>query len=116
MQEMGNPLTVTHSLTHSLTYLFTRFRMGHKEILDGMIKDGLWDPYSNIHMGNCGEICAKAHHFTREMMDEYTISTFTKAQNAFKNGLFHNEIVPVAGDGGAHSLIHSLTHLLLLTH
>ena len=90
--------------------------MGHKEMIDGMIKDGLWDPYNNIHMGNCGEICAKANNFTREMMDEYTISTFTKAQNAYKNGLFNDEIVPTVGSAGTHSLL--LTHLLThsLTH
>jgi len=76
------------------------YRMGHKEMIDGMIKDGLWDPYNNIHMGNCGEICAKAYNFTREMMDEYTISTFTKAQNAYKNGLFNDEIVPIVGSAG----------------
>lgn len=76
------------------------YRMGHKEMIDGMIKDGLWDPYNNIHMGNCGEICAKANYFTREMMDEYTISTFTKAQNAYKNGLFNDEIVPTVGSAG----------------
>ena len=42
------------------------FRMGHKEAQDSMIADGLWDPYNNIHMGNCAEVCAKEHTITRQ--------------------------------------------------
>ena len=48
----------------------TGYRMGHGQLTDGMIFDGLWDPYNNVHMGNCGDACAKEFNFTREAQDE----------------------------------------------
>ena len=47
------------------------YRMGDGKIVDGMIYDGLWDPYSNVHMGACGDRCAAEYKFTREAQDEY---------------------------------------------
>lgn len=77
----------------------TGYRMGHGQIIDGMIKDGLWDPYGNVHMGNCGEVCAKHYNFTREAQDEYSINTYKRAQEAYAAGMFANEIVPVEVKG-----------------
>lgn len=77
----------------------TGYRMGHGQIIDGMIKDGLWDPYGNVHMGNCGEVCAKHYNFTREAQDEYSINTYKRAQDAYDAGMFANEIVPVEVKG-----------------
>ncbi len=77
----------------------TGYRMGHGQIIDGMIKDGLWDPYGNVHMGNCGEVCAKHYNFTREAQDEYSINTYKRAQEAYAAGMFTNEIVPVEVKG-----------------
>ncbi len=77
----------------------TGYRMGHGQIIDGMIKDGLWDPYGNVHMGNCGEVCAKHYNFTREAQDEYSINTYKRAQDAYAAGMFANEIVPVEVKG-----------------
>ncbi len=77
----------------------TGYRMGHGQIIDGMIKDGLWDPYGNVHMGNCGEVCAKHYNFTREAQDEYAINTYKRAQEAYAAGMFANEIVPVEVKG-----------------
>lgn len=77
----------------------TGYRMGHGQIIDGMIKDGLWDPYGNVHMGNCGEVCAKHYNFTREAQDEYSINTYKRAQEAYATGMFANEIVPVEVKG-----------------
>jgi len=60
-----------------------------------LIKDGLWDVYNQIHMGNCAENTVKKYGITREEQDEYAISSFKKAQAAWKNGLFKDEVVPV---------------------
>ena len=70
-------------------------RMGNSQMVDSMINDGLWDPYNNQHMGNCGELCAKEIHITREEQDQFAIQSFKRAQEAQKSGKFKNEIVPV---------------------
>ncbi len=71
------------------------YRMGNGAIIDGMIKDGLWDPYGNVHMGNCGEVCAKHYNFTREQQDEFAINSYKRAMEATSAGYFKNEIVPI---------------------
>lgn len=71
------------------------FRMGNQNLVDGMIYDGLWDPYNNQHMGNCAELCAKEKNFTREAQDQYAIESFKRAQAAQKAGKFSAEITPV---------------------
>lgn len=73
----------------------TGFRMGHGQVMDSMIMDGLWDPYNNQHMGNCAELCAKEKSFSREAQDAYAIESFKRAQEAQKAGKFKSEIVPV---------------------
>jgi acetyl-CoA C-acetyltransferase len=60
-----------------------------------MVNDGLWDPYSNQHMGNCAELCAKERNIPRSAQDEFAAESYTRAQNAIKNGSFKAEIVPV---------------------
>jgi len=71
------------------------YRMGDGKIVDGMIFDGLWDPYSNVHMGNCGDACAKEYGFSREAQDEYARESFRRALSAQREGLFDKEITPV---------------------
>jgi acetyl-CoA C-acetyltransferase len=71
------------------------YRMGHGQIIDGMIKDGLWDPYGNVHMGNCGEVCASHYQFTREEQDAFAVASYKKAESAIQNGHFSAEIVGV---------------------
>ena len=71
------------------------YRMGPATIVDSMVKDGLWDPYNNFHMGNAAEICVKENHFTREQQDAFAIDSYKKAQAAINAGVFKNEIVPV---------------------
>ena len=71
------------------------YRMGNAALVDSMIKDGLWDPYKDIHMGNCAEMCAAKYHFTREEQDAYALESYKRAQNASKTCLFSAEIVPV---------------------
>ena len=70
-------------------------RLGHKEIMDSMILDGLWDPYDNMHMGNCAELCANKKEHTRDAQDEFAIESYKRAHKAQKEGLFDNEIVEV---------------------
>ena len=71
------------------------FKYGHGEILDSVLLDGLTDVYNKIHMGNCAEICAKNMTITREELDEFAINSYTKAQNAQKEGRFKEEMVPL---------------------
>ncbi|KAF2277172.1 thiolase [Westerdykella ornata] len=68
---------------------------GDQKLQDGLIGDGLWDVYNQIHMGNCAENTAKKYQISREEQDEYAILTYRRAQQAWKDGLFKEEIVPV---------------------
>jgi acetyl-CoA C-acetyltransferase len=78
----------------------TGYRMGHGELVDAMVRDGLWDAYTNRHMGNCGELCAAQYHFTREQQDDFAIISFTRALAAGNQGRFTKEIVPVEVNSG----------------
>lgn len=71
-------------------------RMGHGKMVDGMIHDGLWDPYGDFHMGIAGEKCAKEFSFTREEQDAFATESFRRALAAQKDGQFKNEIVGVS--------------------
>ncbi len=71
------------------------YRLGHGEVLDSLVKDGLWDVYNNIHMGSCAESCARDFHFTREEIDEFSINSYKRANEANRKGVFNDEIVPV---------------------
>ncbi len=73
----------------------TGFRMGHATVLDTMIHDGLWDPYNNVHMGNCGDLCARECNYTRAQLDEYAAESYRRALDAQKAGRLGAEIVPV---------------------
>ena len=70
-------------------------RMGNKTAIDAMVHDGLWDPYGNVHMGNCGEVCATEYKFTREEQDEYAMQSLEYAKAAQASGVFDWEIAPV---------------------
>jgi acetyl-CoA C-acetyltransferase len=69
--------------------------LGHGQLTDGLISDGLWDVYNDQHMGMCGEKCAKDHNFTREDQDEYTKESYRRALDAI-NGSVFEEVVPVS--------------------
>src|SRR4030095_14538967 len=71
------------------------FRLGHQQMLETMIHDGLWDPYNDLHMGNCAEQCARRFAFTREQQDAYAVESFRRAQKAVASGDFAREIAPV---------------------
>lgn len=71
-------------------------RLGHGQVLDSMIKDGLWDAYNDKHMGNCAELCASEKHYSREDQDAFAKASYTRAQSAQENGSFSYEIAPVS--------------------
>ena len=72
---------------------------GNVQMEDGLIKDGLWDVYNQFHMGICAETTAKKYKITREMQDEYAIQSYSRAQEAWRNQAFKDEIAPVSVKG-----------------
>ncbi len=71
-------------------------KFGNILMLDGITKDGLLDVYSKVPMGNCAELCAKEYNVTREDQDAFAVDSYKKSANAWKNGHFENEVVPVS--------------------
>lgn len=71
------------------------YRLGHGEIKDSIVLDGLWDVFNNIHMGSCAESCARDFSFQREELDNFTVSSYKRAIEANNSGRFKDEIVPV---------------------
>ncbi|MBL8112913.1 MAG: thiolase family protein [Acidobacteria bacterium] len=74
-------------------------RMGHAQLVDSMIHDGLWDPYKNTHMGNCAELCAGKYGFTREAQDAYALESYQRARRANEAGDFKAEMAAVTIEG-----------------
>jgi acetyl-CoA C-acetyltransferase len=81
------------------------YRLGNGEVIDSMVKDGLWDVYNNIHMGNCAEACAKDFQFKREELDEFAINSYKKALDAQQSGRFKDEIIDVKVKAGREEII-----------
>lgn len=77
----------------------TGLRMGHGQVVDSMVADGLWDPYKNIHMGSCAELCAGRFAFTREAQDAFAYESYQRARRANEAGDFKAEMAPVTLDG-----------------
>src|ERR1051325_3666263 len=76
------------------------YRMGNGELVDSMIRDGLWDVYRNVHMGLCGDRCAEKYGFTRDQQDDFAVTSFKRAAQASASGLFAAEIIPVEVKAG----------------
>jgi acetyl-CoA C-acetyltransferase len=76
-------------------YLRGGTKMGGLELVDTMIKDGLWDAFNGYHMGNTAENVAKQWQITRQQQDEFAVASQNKAEAAQKAGKFKDEIVPV---------------------
>jgi len=70
-------------------------RLGHGKMLDSMIFDGLWDPYSDVHMGSCAELCASEYAITREEQDAFSRESYRRAQAAIAGGAMAAEIAAV---------------------
>lgn len=71
------------------------YRLGHAELIDSLVKDGLWDVYNNFHMGNGGELCAAKYRLTRRELDDFALESYRRAREAIATGIFKEEIVPV---------------------
>jgi acetyl-CoA C-acetyltransferase len=71
------------------------YRLGHAELVDSMVKDGLWDVYNNFHMGKGGELCAAKYRLSRIELDDFALESYRRAQEAISTGAFKREIVPV---------------------
>jgi acetyl-CoA C-acetyltransferase len=92
----------TESMSNAPYYLTKQrygSKFGHQEIVDGIIKDGLWDVYNQFLMGDAAEICAEENHLTRQEQDDYCKMSYSRAQQATENGSFNNEIVSVTIKG-----------------
>jgi len=73
----------------------TGHKMGNSILIDGMIKDGLWDVYNDYHMGCAAELCARDMKISREEQDKYAEESYRRSAAATEKGLFKEEIVPV---------------------
>jgi acetyl-CoA C-acetyltransferase len=70
-------------------------RLGHGRLIDSTIHDGLWDPYNDMHMGSCAELCAAEYKLTREAQDAFALESYRRARAASEDGSFAAEIVAV---------------------
>ncbi|OEK01574.1 acetyl-CoA acetyltransferase [Roseivirga sp. 4D4] len=84
----------------NIPYYIPKARYGYKygngELVDGLVKDGLWEVYNEFPMGNCADNTAKEMNISREAQDEYAINSYKKAAESTAAGKFKNEIIPVA--------------------
>jgi acetyl-CoA C-acetyltransferase len=81
------------------------YRMGNGEIVDAMVRDGLWDIYNNVHMGTCGDRCAEKYSITRDQQDDFAVASFTRAIDAMKKGLFTDEIQSIPVRAGKETIV-----------
>ncbi len=105
--QCGDASAIVAGGTESMTkapYLLEKarqgYRMGNGELIDSMIRDGLWDAYNNVHMGTCGDTCATKYSFSREEQDTFAIASYKRALEATANGTFAKEIVTVQAPAG----------------
>ena len=71
------------------------YRLGHGDLIDSMISDGLWDVYNDMHMGNCAEICARDRNYTISDQNDFAKESYRRAIDAQKKGIFNNEIISI---------------------
>ena len=71
-------------------------KLGDMKLIDGLVKDGLTDVYNKVHMGNCAELCAKEMNISREAQDTFAIESYNRSADAWANGKFNAEVVPVS--------------------
>jgi len=73
----------------------TGYRLGHAQLLDSMITDGLWDPYENFHMGMTAELVAEKYNLGREAQDRFAVESHRRAVHAMKSCFFESQILPI---------------------
>jgi acetyl-CoA C-acetyltransferase len=72
------------------------YKLGHGTLVDGLVKDGLWDVYKDYHMGNAAELCAADCKISREDQDAYALESYRRSNEAYKHGKFSSEIAPIS--------------------
>src|SRR5436309_4383357 len=80
------------------------YRMGNGELIDSVIRVGLWDVYNKVHMGTCGDRCAEKFSFTRQQQDDFAVASFKRALEAASKGVFAREIEPVQVKAGRETI------------
>ncbi|KNE66557.1 acetyl-CoA C-acetyltransferase [Allomyces macrogynus ATCC 38327] len=93
------------SMSNVPFYFPRNAKYGHQTAKDGIINDGLWDVYNQVHMGNCAEHTAKEHGITREQMDAHAVESYKRSAAAWANGVFANEVVPVTVGEGKRAVV-----------
>lgn len=93
MESMSN-------VPHYLPSLRTGVKLGESKLVDGLVHDGLWDPYSDMHMGSCAELCATQHGFDRAAQDGFAKKSYEQALTAEALALAAKEIAPVEVPAG----------------
>jgi acetyl-CoA C-acetyltransferase len=73
----------------------TGYRLGHGNLIDSMLLDGLWDVYNDIHMGSCAEICARDRDYSISDQNDFAKESYRRAIDAQKSGAFNNEIISI---------------------
>lgn len=84
-------------------------RMGHAQLVDGMLKDGLWDPYNAVHMGECAEACAAERGITRQQQDAHALASVQRARAASSSGATSEEVIGVDVPGRGSMPAHAVT-------
>jgi acetyl-CoA C-acetyltransferase len=75
------------------------YRLGHGQLIDGILRDALWDPHKDYHMGNAGELCSTTYNITRQDQDNFAKLSYINAAKAWDQGWFKQEVVPVEAGG-----------------
>lgn len=83
-------------IPHYVGNMRTGQKLGNVQLIDGMLRDGLLDAGSGDHMGSCAEVCATDHQFSREEQDAFAMESYRRSAEAWKDGRFAGEIVPVS--------------------
>ena len=81
---------------HLLMNSRTGTRLGHAKVVDSLIHDGLWDAYTEQHMGSCAELLVSERGYSRQDQDDFAIKSYSKALDANKKNIFKKEIVPIS--------------------
>ena len=92
---IGGGMESMSNVPYYLDKARTGYKLGHQQVRDGILTDGLWDVYNDYHMGSAAELCAGECRLSREEQDEYAATSYRRALNAQENGLFAEEIAPV---------------------
>ena len=92
---VGGGMESMSNCPYMLPLARTGYRLGNGEIVDSMIKDGLWDAFEDFHMGMTGELVAEKYKISRQEQDQFAVASHQKAVQARKSCFFESQILPV---------------------